>query len=304
MLNYERLKNRARLLRAFTGLNPKAFHHLLRAFARAYEAWLDEQERQRAQPRQRRRGGGRIGQLPHLADKLLFILFYFRQYPTQEALGFFFGLSQSQANYWIQTLTPLLNSALGYEAQLPAREPSKAEQVLAACDDLRFIIDGTERPIQRPKDRERQKQYYSGKKKRHTVKNIIITDQTTKQIKVLGPTVEGKQHDKKAADEQAYQFPEGSHLWQDTGFQGYAPDNTTTHQPKKKPKNGQLTADEKAHNRLISSERMGVEHSIGGAKVFRIVRDVLRHRLPGFADLAMETSCGLHNLRLDFPVAA
>lgn len=304
MLNYERLKNRARLFRAFTGLNPKTFHQLLRAFARAYEAWLDEQERQRAQPRQRRRGGGRTGQLPQLADKLLFILFYFRHYPTQEALGFFFGLSQGQANYWIQTLTPLLNSALGYEKQLPARAPYKAEQVLATCPDLRFIIDGTERPIQRPKDRERQTQHYSGKKKRHTVKNIIITDKTTKKIKVLGPTVEGKKHDKKAADEQACQFPEGSELWQDTGFQGYEPPGTTIHQPKKKPKNGQLTPDEKAHNRLISSERIGVEHSIGGAKVFRIVRDVLRHRLPGFADLAMETSCGLHNLRLDFPVAA
>ncbi len=304
MLNYERLKNRARLFRAFTGLNPQKFHRLLRAFGRAYEAWLDEQERQRDQPRQRRRGGGRKGQLPHLADKLLFILFYFRHYPTQEALGFFFGLSQAQAHYWIQTLTPLLNTALGYEAQLPAREPSKAEQLLAACPALCFIIDGTERPIQRPKDRERQQQYYSGKKKRHTVKNIIITDKTTKQIKVLGPTVEGKKHDKKAADEAGYTFPEGSTLWQDTGFQGYAPPNATIQQPKKKPKHGQLTADEKARNRVISSERSGVEHSIGGAQVFRIVRDVLRHRLPGFADLAMETACALHNLRVEVPLAA
>ena len=217
MLNYERLKKRSSLFRAFTGQNPKAFHHLLRAVARAYEAWLEEQERQRAQPRQRRRGGGRRGQLPHLADKLLFILFYLRQYPTQEALGLFFGLSQGQANYWIETLTPLLNTALGYEMQLPAREPSQAEQVLAACPGLSFIIDGTERPLQRPKDYERQKQHYSGKKKRHTVKNIIITDKTTKKIKGLGATVEGKKHDKQAADEQAYQFPEGSQLWQDMG---------------------------------------------------------------------------------------
>jgi hypothetical protein len=56
-----------------------------------------------------------------LEDKLVFILFYFKYYPTQEVLGFLFGIGQSQANEWIHRLTPLLNAALGYEQQLPAR---------------------------------------------------------------------------------------------------------------------------------------------------------------------------------------
>jgi hypothetical protein len=233
------------------------------------------------------------------SDKLLFILFYYKLYPIQEVQGFFFGFGKAQANEWIQRLTPVVNQALGYELQLPARQPADVEQVLAACPALEFIIDGSERPIQRPKDQERQKQYYSGKKKRHTVKNIVISEKQTKKIRALSATVEGKKHDKALADETDYRFPQGSVLYKDTGFQGYEPPGVKTRQPKKKPRGGELTEAEKAENRVISKERIGVEHSIGGTKVYRIVKDVLRQHLQGFADIVMETTCGLHNFRLD-----
>jgi hypothetical protein len=300
MLNFAQIESHPRVFHALTGLSPQAFAQLLSAFGQAYEAALAVADAQRAKPRQRRRGGGRKATLHTLADKLVFILCYFKLYPTQDALGFFFGLSQSQACAWIHRLTPLLNQALGSEKQLPARRPADVAQVLAQCPGLEFIIDGTERPIQRPKDQERQRQYYSGKKKRHTVKNIVITDKRAQKIKALGRTQEGKKHDKAAAEEEAYRFPPGSKLWKDTGFQGYEPDNTTTYQPKKKPRGGELTPSDKEQNRVISQERIGIEHSIGGAKVFRIIRDVYRNHCQGFEDLVMETACGLFNLRLDF----
>ncbi|MDH7487786.1 MAG: transposase family protein, partial [Anaerolineae bacterium] len=136
----------------------------------------------------------------------------------------------------------------------------------------------------------------------HTVKNTVITDKRTKKIKALGKTVPGKIHDKKLADEEDWPFPPGSQLWEDTAYQGYEPEQTTTHRPKKKPRGGELTAAEKEHNRAISKERIGIEHSIGGAKAYRIVRETLRQRKADFADLFMVIACGLHNLRLDFPV--
>jgi len=43
-------------------------------------------------------GAGRKAHLSVLEDKLLFILAYFRLYPTQAVQGFLFGMSQSQAN--------------------------------------------------------------------------------------------------------------------------------------------------------------------------------------------------------------
>jgi hypothetical protein len=61
---------------------------------------------------------------------------------------------------------------------------------LADCPGLEFIIDGTERPISRPKDKKRQESHYSGKKKQHTVKNNVVSDKRTRKIKVLSETTE------------------------------------------------------------------------------------------------------------------
>ena len=115
---------------------------------------------------------------------------------------------------------------------------------------------------------------------------------------------EGKKHDKKLADEQDPPFPKGSRLWQDTGFQGYEPQGVTTFQPRKKPKDGELTPQEKEANRCISRVRVRVEHSIAGVKVFRIARDIHRNLKANFEDTLLETACGLHNLPADFPIEA
>jgi hypothetical protein len=304
MLSYAKIKDRPRILKSFTGLTLQAFTELLPTFNQAYQQDLEQRDAQRPIPRQRRRGGGRKSALFTIEDKLVFILFYFKLYPIQEVMGYLFGFNQSQANEWIHRLTPVLNAALGYENQLPARKAADIEQILAKCPGLEFLIDGAERPIQRPKDQQRQRQYYSGKKKRHTVKNIVITDKRTKKVKALGRTQPGKKHDKAATDEEAYRFPKGSKLWKDMGFQGYEPEQTITYQPKKKPKGKELTPAEKEQNKAICRERIGVEHSIGGAKVYHIVRDVYRNHRQKFEDLIMETACGLHNFRLDYCLAA
>ncbi len=67
----------------------------------------------------------------------MFILFYFRQYPTQEVQGFLFGLGQAQANQWVHRLSTVLNQALGEEQHLPERKPGQLEEVLAACVEER-----------------------------------------------------------------------------------------------------------------------------------------------------------------------
>ena len=304
MISSAELKQVPQVFKSFTGLTLSAFAELLPAFEAAYEQELAHRDRERVQPRQRQRGGGRSGALPRIEDKLVFILVYFRFYPVQILQGYLFGLSQPQANDWIHRLAPLLNAALGREQPLPARHARDISEILSACPGLEFIIDGTERPIRRPLDGQRQEQHYSGKKKRHTVKNNLITDKRTRKVKGLSPTVEGKIHDKKLADDQEIVYPPGSTLWKDTGFQGYEPVGVQTQQPKKKPKGGQLTPAEKAQNSDISRERIGVEHSIRGVKVFAIAREVFRNLKAGFDDLVMETACGLHNLRLYHPMTA
>lgn len=296
MLSYHAIANKPRVFQSLSGLKVEEFEQLLQPFEQAWDAYVEEHHIQ-GKTRQRRYGAGRKSQLNTLEDKLLFILVYFRLYPTQAVQGFLFGIGQPQAHEWVHKLSGVLNAALGYEKQLPEREPHRLEAVLQQCPSLEFIIDGTERRINRPKDKGDQKQYYSGKKKGHTVKNNIITHRRGKVV-FLSDTYEGKKHDKAICDEEEYEFPLGSTLWQDTGFQGYRVEGVTTFQPKKKPRNGELTEAEKQRNRDISSERVEIEHQISGIKRCNIVTDKFRNRVAHYVDDVMQTACGLHNFRL------
>ena len=278
MLSYAKLQNKPRIFRSLSGLSLSEFEQLLPSFEQAWQDYVYNEYIARSE-RKRRYGGGRKAKLEDSRDKLLFILFYFRQYPTQEVQGFLFNIGQAQANEWVHRLSGVLNQALEDEQQLPERNPRKLEQVLAACPELEFVIDGTERVINRPQDKAKRDEHYSGKKKRTTVKNNLITERRSGgKVKDLSETVEGKRHDKKLADDEGYKFPPGSKLWQDTGLQGYEPEHVVTFQPKKKPRGKELTPAEKERNRELSSERVIVEHHIGGVKRSRIVHDTFRNR--------------------------
>jgi hypothetical protein len=174
--------------------------------------------------------------LPTAADKLFFILVYTKLYLLQSVLGFLFGMSQGQACDGVHCLTPLLQQAEATMGHLPARDAMQVAEQLADDEAQIFAIDGTERRRQRPGEAEKQRRYYSGKKKAHTVKNNVIASVTTRRVEHLSQTHEGKTHDKKICDEEAPTWPEGSTVYQDCGFQGYAPPGVTIQQPKKKPR--------------------------------------------------------------------
>ena len=162
-----------------------------------------------------------------------------------------------------------------------------------------FFHDATERPIQRPKDPEAQKTYYSGKKKQHSVKNNWRITADSKVV-LLMPSYEGSRHDKHIADRSDSNLPRESYLYPDSGFQGFTLAGMTVIQRKKKPKGRDLTVEERAKNRKISSIRTQIEHVISGIKRYRIVKDKLRNAKIGCTDVVMETCSGLHNFRLNF----
>ena len=164
MLSYQRLKDHPRALRTFTGLDQAEFEKLLIHFEMVYHAYRYDQHVVK-KARKRRYGGGRKPRLAAMEDKLLFILFYFKVYPLQEVLAFLFETSQGRVNEWIHTLSTVLQMALGEAHALPTRDPKNREQTLALCISVDFIIDGTERRIQRPQAPTEQQEKYSGKKK-------------------------------------------------------------------------------------------------------------------------------------------
>ena len=168
-LQYDTLIEQPTRLRALSGLDRGEIEHLLPSFEAAWEQHRITHHRA-PESRKRALGAGRRGQLQRLEDKVLFILVYFKTYPLQEVQGELFGMSQSQANEWIHRLTGVLQTALQRDLHLPARDPASLETLLAACESHSFVIDGTERPTQRPSHDAVQKERYSGKKKRTRIK--------------------------------------------------------------------------------------------------------------------------------------
>ena len=308
MLNIDRALGDDRLIKAVTGLSASEFNKLIERFREEFqnEARLRYETGVELGNRERKPGGGRIGNLGSYATKLFFILFYFKCYPTFDILGFLFDLDRSNANRNTHKFTSILEKALGRAMVSPKRKISTLEELLEAFPDVRdLLIDGTERPIQRPKDDEKQKENYSGKKKMHTRKNIIISDKK-KRIGYVSPTMNGKRHDygmfKEEFPPPSVVFPRGMALWMDLGFTGFEKDypDTLVIMPKKKPKGKELTDDAKAWNRIVSGFRVLVEHAIGGVKRFGIVSDKFRNRKDGFDDKVMLVSCGLWNYHLKF----
>ena len=165
MLSYHRLKENFRALRTFTSLDQAEFDTFLPSFAMAWNASVYDKQITK-KTRQRRFGGGRKARLASIEEKLLFILVYFKVYPLQEVMASLCAMSQGRVNEWIDKLSEVLQSALGHAQCLPERDPQNLERVLAMCVSVDFIIDGTERRMQRPTDPVQQQDQYSGKKKR------------------------------------------------------------------------------------------------------------------------------------------
>lgn len=117
-------------------------------------------------------------------------------------------------------------------------------------------------------------------------------------ILFLSDTVEGTMHDKRLADTTPYPLPPGSELVQDLGFLGFSLAGVTITMPHKKPKGGELTAQQKAENRVIACRRVRIEHIISSVKRCAIVTRPIRLRADDIRDVVMEICCALHNLRV------
>jgi hypothetical protein len=295
MIDIEKVLKQDRQIRATTGLNQQAFDELLPSFAETYQQTLDKKRRWRAA------GGGRKATLKTSADKLFFILLYCKCYPTFDLMSVLFGFDRSCAHDWVHRLMPILETALGKKQALPERKIDSVEEFMAKFAEVEeVIIDGTERPVQRPKDPERQKEHYSGKKKRHTRKHTTGSTRK-KRIILLSKAKAGKIHDKKQLDEENWvcNIPDSVVIEGDLGYQGLQKEFVNVHLPHKKPKGKELTEAQKQENREFSSQRVKCEHAHAGMKRYNSVTAVYRNRVPDFDDRLMLIAAGLWNFYLD-----
>jgi hypothetical protein len=306
-VTYSRMRKQPAMLHRLTGLTVGEFEQVLEEFSAQYDQQVI-QPRVRAPGRQRALGGGQKGALPTGGDKLLFILMYTRIYPLLIVQGMFFGLVESKACTWVKILLPVLDATLGQIHVRPRRAKARSlEDILKEFPDLKelgVLIDGTERPIRRPKDSTRQHEDYSGKKKRHTRKHVTLTHPQRQYIIAVSEEAAGTMHDKKIVDDAQLSCTSGLLVQGDTGFQGLQIGNAQVITPikRKRKKKGEakdeLTPSQKAHNRDLAQTRISIEHSNAGFKRNRSVSDVLRNTRQGMSDTLAMVAMGLHNLRV------
>jgi DDE superfamily endonuclease/Helix-turn-helix of DDE superfamily endonuclease len=287
MSHTDRLKRSADTFRQLTGITPAAFDHLLAELQPRYER-ADARRKDRA-GRRRKPGAGRKHTLS-LADRLLMLLIYYRTYTTHAALGFLFGIDDSAVGRNINPLQPLLAGIF----RIPERRVELTREDLGE-----LFFDATERAIPRPT--RGQRAYYSGKKKRHTIKHQVVVVRRRKKpgpgakprrvrVAAVSGAFPGKTHDKKVYDATRVVGPPGARRTGDTGYVG-----TALETPTRRPPGGTLTARQKAGNRRVSRRRIVVEHGIGKMKVWRIAAE--RYRNPRRRHtLIMKNVAGLHNL--------
>lgn len=294
---YERLVRRPAAFRHMTGMTQTEFEALYWQAAPLLEE--ERLERLNARPRQRAVGGG--GQYKNdIRNRLLMGLIWLRIYPIYEVLGFLFDLHKSNVSRNLEPVLEVLHQLLGDEVAWPDEKQRKKkgmDQFLEEFADVVAIVDATEQPIQRPQDDETQRRFYSGKKKRHTVKHqIVVTPEG--EIIHTGGAASGSRHDKAMFEDSGVgDRLEGDEAYMgDKGYQGIQRDCKAV-LPHKRPKGGQLTEEQKAYNSRLSSVRVVVEHTIGWMKHFRVLAQTYRHPRESH-NRAFEIVAGLVNRRI------
>lgn len=279
-----RLRRNPFLFRKLTGITPEKFDELVVQL----EQRFDERRAKRLGRRKRERkiGGGRKYQ-HSLADRFLMLLIWYRTYETYDFLGFLFVCDGATICRNVREIEPLLAGIF----HVPETEVTMDRDEL-----LEAFFDGTEQQINRPKHK--QQDWYSGKKKRHTVKHLLVVVRKRKhgpqkrrlRIAAVARASPGKVHDKTLYDQAEIVLPKDVDGYGDLGFLG-----TDLVIPIKKPKGKDLTDRQKAHNRNHSRKRICVEHGIGKMKIWNILSHRFRSRLSRHT-LIFKNVAGFHNL--------
>jgi hypothetical protein len=283
-----------------TGLTVEAFDAMLPELLGAFHA--DRRRRLDRHGRRRAFGGGDGFDLPP-AEQFLLTVVWLRHYPTQECLGYLFGVSDSSALRAARRCLPVLERAGRDSMRLPDPGRGRRRDLPALLRDtpgLAVIVDTFEQRTHRP--RRRQRAYYSGKKKAHTLKSQVAVDEEGRVVDV-GKSRPGPWADLKvfrrsglagrlarakvgALGDLAYVGIDGLV----SGLRGAT--------PRRKPRGKDRPAEDRRYNRAFARRRIKVEHAIGRLRRFQALSAVNRHGRRGH-EARVRAVAGLVNRMLD-----
>ncbi len=246
---------RKRQFRSLTGVTPDVFKQMSDRLRPSWERASKHKNR-----------SGRPYSVGDLEDHLLVLLILYRCHITQDFLACLYNVDKATICRALRRIEKTAGRVLGVKRSiLVTQEEAQA-----------LLIDATEQPIQRPKHKQRC--YYSGKKKRHTIKAEIITTQEGRIVSV-SKSAPGSVHDI-TIRRRGPPLPENARGHADSGYQGYQKDHPALEIPYKKSKKKLLTKDEKEYNHALSRLRIRVEHAFARMKRFRILSDRYRYPRP------------------------
>jgi hypothetical protein len=305
ILRRERLRTFPSVFRAMTGLTVAAFDTLADELVPAFHA--ERRQRLDRPGRLRAVGGGDHFDLDP-ADQLLLTVVWLRHYPTQEVLGYLFGVSDSTALRAVRRWLPMLERSGRDTMRMP--DPGRGRrktlpQLLAATPGLAVVIDTFEQRVQRP--RRQQRAYYSGKKKGHTLKSQVVVDEETGRVADVADSRPGRWADLKVLRRSGLRrrLPEGVGTLGDLAYVGigdWHPEGLGA-TPRRKPRGRPRPEEDRRYNRAFSRRRIVVEHTIGRLRRYQALSQVDRHRRRGHT-ARVRAVAGLVNRMLDHRPAA
>ena len=251
---YNKLSKKPLVFRKLTGLTPDEFVSVVKKLT---PLWNNKYEKSKKKI-------GRPQGLLNMENRLVCLLLYYRTYTSQLFIGLFFRVDDSTVSRVISKLEPLL-AKVSHIKKMRSLSEKELETL---------IVDATEQEINRPQ--KKQKKYYSGKKKRHTIKTEIVMNKAGKIVNI-SKSVPGSVHDfilRKKSDS----IPRSSAVLGDSGYQGIHHIHKKSKITIKKPPGKDLDTKFKNYNRSLGKERIYIEHKIRELKRFNILSYKYRNK--------------------------
>jgi len=264
-----------------TGLYVAEFDELVQDVLPSYgEA---EEKRLNRANRQRAIGGGPDFEL-EVRDQILATVIWLRKYPTYEVLGYLFGTSDTTIGRYLSRILPLLEAAGRDTMRMPdpgRKRRRHLDDLLKETPELAVIIDTFEQAVQRPQSRTEADRYYSGKKKRHTLKSQIAIDEQSGQIVEIAPSTYGPTADLTLLKDSGLlsRLPAGVGAIGDLAYVGLdkLQPGVAGATPRRKPRGQPRPAEDVAFNTAFSRRRIEVEHTIGRVRRYEALAQTDRH---------------------------
>lgn len=253
---------------------------------------IKQEKREQKKVRIIKAGGGKPAKLL-TEEQIVLTLVYLRHHVTFQVLGLLFQVSESTAhnlfNYWQDLFRESLPASLLEQVK---KFPENETELQEKLQQYELIVDSEEQDRERPSEYQAQKSYYSGKQKSHTFKNQFIVLPSGKDIVDVVVGCSRPVSDINLCRERLKLFHPQQKLTGDKAYVGESQIST----PKKKPKQGELTVEQKEKNKTISSQRIFVEHVIRVVKIFKVGQERFRLNKDRYGAVLL-TICGLVRLR-------